>query len=101
MKPSKRRWSKTYEAAEEELLRAFEAKKMHAQRCELDEFSEIPKTNTEAEVELYCVEGSMECTAYDATYPLQAGDLLTVPMHTDLSIQAGFSGAVYYQRTLA
>ncbi len=99
MKPAKRRWSKTYEAAEEELLRFLEAKNLHPQRIDMSEFEERTESASSASIELWCAEGSAECKINGTSYALQAGDYLYVPIGSGLTCSAGFSGCVLYQKT--
>jgi quercetin dioxygenase-like cupin family protein len=98
MQPIKRRWSKTYEAAEEELLRFLSAKNIHADRIEMSEFETPPNTTTTKNLELWCVEGSLECTVQNSVYRMQAGDYLSIPSGVSVTLAAGFSGCVCYKK---
>jgi len=93
----KYRWSRSYESAEEELVRLLEAKAIHAERWVGEEYESYEPHKHPKDKQLWCVEGSIEFTINGKSISLQAGDGLDIPAHTTHSAVAGFSGVVCYE----
>lgn len=93
----KSRWSKTYEAAEEELIELLK----HS-------FSELPTRITlpdqetvkliiNTEISIWCAEGSMTISNGSQNVALQTGDAVILSSNETYNILSGFTGCVYYQ----
>ena len=100
MKPTKFRWSRVYESAEEELQHYLTAHKLQAERWEAPEFHEFTDYAFEQETIIFCAEGSLSFDMDGNTYALQPGDALRIPAHTGFVAQAGFSGCVCYESSI-
>lgn len=95
----KSRWSKTYEAAEEELIELLS----HS-FTELPERLTLPDQETESlttttEISIWCAEGSMTISNGQQHVALQTGDTAALAPNQNYSILSGFTGCVYYQES--
>lgn len=93
----KYRWSRHYEAAEEELQNLLHAKNIDAKRWTGDAFEDYPIHSHPTHKQVWCAEGSITFTINDREITLQAGDALDVPAQTQHRAVAGFSGVVCYE----
>ena len=93
----KYRWSRNYEAAEEDLVTLLAAKGIVAERWVAEEFQELPSVEPTTDKCLWCVEGSIQYSVGNSTYSLQAGDALDIPTGMTYAASAGFSGCTVYE----
>src|ERR1700756_1090803 len=98
MQLRKYRWSRDYEAAEEDLVQLLATKRITANRWTASEHQDFAAQRHANDKQLWCVEGSFRLeTTGGHTYNLQAGDALDVPAGTEYHATAGFSGCTLYE----
>lgn len=96
MNPRKYRWSKVYESAEEELQDFLQARGIHAERHELEDYSEYTLRASNA-TRIWGVEGTAGFTVDGARYSMQPGDVLELPAGSGCTIATGLSNFAWYQ----
>lgn len=97
MQVRKTRWSKVYEAAEEELVTLLERKQIAARRWSVEDSEELPPKQFAVDTQLWCAEGQLTCTVEGQKYSLQPGDVLDIPANLDCDIRVGLGGCVCYE----
>lgn len=93
----KYRWSRSYEAAEEDLVQQLAAKKIQADRLVAEADQTIAPHSHAQPKQLWCVEGSAQFIVNGQRIALQAGDALDLPADTIHEATAGFSGCTLYE----
>lgn len=96
MQYKKYRWSKDYEAAEEELELLLETLGRTVERYEAAA-SETVTTRLTAPHRIWCAEGSMKLHYLDKEVSLQPGDTLEIIDGGAESATAGVAGCVWYE----
>ena len=96
MNLKKYRWSKVYESAEEELQEFLQARKITAQRYEIDAYSERTIT-TNKHVRIWGVEGTAGFICDGTRYSMQPGDVLELPAGCNCTITTSLSDFAWYQ----
>ena len=91
------RWSKDYEAAEEELELFLDSRGHDLRRCELAADRELPVTKLGYQRQLWCAEGSIRLTINDRSVGLQPGDAITIEEGQTHSGHSGVAGCVWYE----
>ena len=99
MSYKKFRWSKDYEAAEEELEMFLDSRGHDLRRFELAADSQLPALVSDQTRQLWCAEGSMQLTLGDALVTLQPGDGLTIEPLQAPSGRSGVAGCVWYEQS--
>ncbi len=97
MKLRKYRWSKHYEAAEEELNTLLAGKHIDAERWTADSMQGIEPSVSTADKQIWCAEGSIVFSVGDHKYSLQAGDAIDIPAGSNYEAVAGISGSTCYE----
>lgn len=97
MNPKKYRWSKVYESAEEELIELLRAKRITAERHEVDSYEtkELPP-RTEV-TRLWSVEGTAFAIIDGVRFSMQPGDVLDIPSQKSCIITTAFSPFAWYE----
>lgn len=96
MELRKYKWSKVYEAAEEDLQQLLHTRRVEAERW-VSEPNEVFAAHMHAhDMRLWCAEGSIVFTANGTKISLQAGDALDVPAYSAHEATAGLTGCVCY-----
>ena len=98
MSYKKFRWSKDYEAAEEELEMFLDSRGHDLTRHEIEADSELPRMALDYPRQLWCAEGSMRLQFGSAIVTLQPGDGLTVDAGQVHSGHSGVAGCVWYEK---
>ncbi|MDL2341947.1 MAG: AraC family ligand binding domain-containing protein [Patescibacteria group bacterium] len=93
----KYRWSKDYEAAEEELELLLEHLGHKLSRWEAVAYEALPPQQQPAARQLWCAEGSLQLAIAGQTVSLQPGDAITIEPNEVHSILAGVAGCVCYE----
>lgn len=93
----KYRWSSTYEADEQELLRQAQFQKYESERWEAEPAEEFHAHYHSKDKKLWCVDGSIEFWIKGERVVLQAGDALDLPAETVHSALAGMAGCACYE----
>lgn len=96
MQYKKYRWSKDYEAAEEELELLLEMLGHSVERNDAAA-NEVAKTRLNAPHRIWCAEGSMKLNFDGKEVSLQPGDALDILMGSAESATAGVAGCVWYE----
>lgn len=93
----KHRWSRTYEAAEVELIEILGSSFDNMpQRITVPD-QEIIELATTDETSIWCAEGSLTISNDTQRVALQAGDTVVLSASQKYEILSGFTGCVYYQ----
>ena len=92
------RWSKDYEAAEEELESFLESRGHDLTRHEIAADTEVDPSNSNGDRQLWCAEGSMRLTYGSVTISLQPGDGVTIDAEQSCTIHSGVAGCVWYEQ---
>lgn len=93
----KYRWSKDYEAAEEELEILLNTSAKSSVRCELAEYETLDEVLTAEKETLWCAEGSIIFEIDNARVSLQPGDTINIFGTYAFQATAGIAGCVYYK----
>ena len=93
----KYRWSRDYEAAEEELVTMFTRKKLKSERHIIEGGESFDPHSHDHDKQLWCAEGSIVLQANGQAFSLQAGDVLDLPANVIHEATSGFSGCVLYE----
>lgn len=93
----KYRWSKDYEAAEEELEILLSSSAKSSVRYELATHQNISKEDSAGLLRLWCAEGSIIFNVDGQKVSLQPGDTLDLSEDADFEATAGIAGCVYYK----
>ncbi len=91
------RWSKDYEAAEEELELFLDSRGHDLQRYELAADSPLAATQMSQQRQLWCAEGSIVIQVGPRTVTLQPGDALTIDADQSHDGHSGVAGCVWYE----
>lgn len=97
MSYKKFRWSKDYEAAEEELESFLAHLEQPIKRWELAADASVTSINYPSGRTLWCAEGSLRLTLEKQTITVQPGDTIVIEPNTAHSITAGVAGCVCYE----
>lgn len=97
MSYKKFRWSKDYEAAEEELQRLLALRGAELSRWQLEAYEEQPPVQQPAERRLWCAEGSMKLHLGTQFVSIQPGDAITIEANQLHQLAAGVAGCVCYE----
>lgn len=92
------RWSKDYEAAEEELEFFLDSRGHDLRRYEVAADSLLPPTQLDCQRQLWCAEGSLRLVISQQTVTLQPGDAVTIDAGQTHSGHAGVAGCVWYEK---
>ena len=92
------RWSKDYEAAEEELEMFLDSRGHDLTRYEIAADTELPVATSAASRQLWCAEGSIQLTFDSAQISLQPGDGVTIDAGQTHSGHSGVAGCVWYEQ---
>lgn len=93
----KYRWSKDYEAAEEELELLLQRLSHNLTRWEAAAYEDLPAVKVSHERELWCAEGSLQLFFGDKAVTLQPGDAITIAADQPHHGSAGVAGCVCYE----
>lgn len=93
----KYRWSKDYEAAEEELEILLNSSAKSSVRCELTTHQNLSKENSDGLLRLWCAEGSIVFVVDNRQVSLQPGDTLDFSDDAEFEARAGIAGCVFYK----
>lgn len=95
----KYRWSKDYEAAEEELEKLLSRLGHDLSRWELAAGDNLdPQERSDGRC-IWCAEGSIRLIISGQTISLQPGDAITIDKDQSVSGEAGVAGVVCYEAT--
>lgn len=98
MNLKKYRWSKVYESAEEELQDFLQARKITAERHDIEAYNEhVLRIGIAARI--WGVEGTASFTVEGKRYSMQPGDVLELPAGTECVVTTGLSNFAWYQST--
>ena len=95
----KYRWSKDYEAAEEELELLLTTLGHDLTRWGADAYDELAPQELTTERRLWCAEGSLRLTIGSQEVSLQPGDAITIAPNQLHGGPAGVAGCVCYEAT--
>lgn len=93
----KYRWSKDYEAAEEELEILLNSTAKSSVRCELPSHQSLSKADSDGLLRLWCAEGSIIFVVDNQKVSLQPGDTLDLSEDAKFDATAGIAGCVFYK----
>lgn len=94
----KYRWSKYYEAAEEELVALLNKRRIDTERWIADSMQDFEPSVSTSDKQIWCAEGSIIYTVDgDKQFSLQPGDTLDIPAGSNYEATAGISGCVCYE----
>lgn len=93
----KYRWSKDYEAAEEELEMLLDRIGSDAARHQLEAYEQDVIRKFPAQRRIWCAEGSMRIEIVDKQVSLQPGDALDINPDVSHCAIAGVAGCVWYE----
>lgn len=96
MNLKKYRWSKVYESAEEELQEFLQARKIGAERHDIEAYDE-QTIRVSDNARIWGVEGNANFTVEGKRYSMQPGDVLELPADTECVITTGLSDFAWYQ----
>ena len=95
----KYRWSKDYEAAEEELEKLLARLGHDLNRWELAAGERLPLQQRQNPRRLWCAEGSVTLVIAGKSIGLQPGDAITIDPSQSVAGVAGVAGVVCYEAT--
>ena len=93
----KYRWSKDYEAAEEELELLLQRIGDDSHRYQLEAYEDVPEQQLTQARRLWCAEGSLRVMVDNKTVSLQPGDALDISPDVLHAASAGVAGCVWYE----
>jgi len=96
MNLKKYRWSKVYESAEEELQGFLQARKIVAERHDIDAYDE-QVIHVVDDTRIWGAEGTASFTVGGKRYSIQPGDVLELPAKTACTITTSLSNFTWYQ----
>lgn len=97
MELRKYKWSRVYEAAEEDLQQLLATRRIEAERWVGDPEQAFAVRTLEQDRRLWCAEGSIVFMINGTGISLQAGDALDIPAYTAHEAKVGLSGCVCYE----
>lgn len=100
MSYKKYRWSKDYEAAEEELESLLAHLDHQLERHYADAYDELAKPTQGPARQLWCAEGSMTVRIGQAAVSIQPGDAIDIFENQPHILVAGLTGCVWYEAPL-
>lgn len=93
----KYRWSKDYEAAEEELELLLARIGRTSDRYQLAEYEAMENQKLPIMRRLWCAEGSIMLTVAGKAVSLQPGDAIDIEPGVEHKASAGVAGCVWYE----
>ena len=95
----KYRWSKDYEAAEEELELLLKTLGQNLSRWEAAAYADLAPRRLATARQIWCAEGSLRLTIGSQSVSLQPGDAITIAPGQLHGGAAGVAGCVCYEAT--
>ena len=92
------RWSKDYEAAEEELELFLDSRGHDLRRCELPADSDLLPARLDYQRQIWCAEGSMQLLIGSQAVTVQPGDGVVIDSNQDHNGHSGVAGCVWYEK---